>query len=213
MADTSTERADLGERSLCHVVKHCAAQGSALFVPLVPFLPFFVTFTFFSPLPFRRASPPSFNGSPRLLAQARLFAECFRLAVGRFAAAMVARSALCARRRRELRRQRSARHCRGFRPPPEAVRIHQYPHGVSRAEKPAMDHGSAGDGVEAARSQRGRFLALIDIPARSSDSADSIRNQCLFVWSTYPRWLQPYNFNGWQERSYWWEFYRCGGQD
>ena len=32
--------------------------------PLVPFLPFFVTFTFFSPCPFARASPPSFNGSP-----------------------------------------------------------------------------------------------------------------------------------------------------
>jgi hypothetical protein len=67
--------------------------------------------------------------------------------------------------------------------------------------------------LEAARSQRGRFLALIDIPAPSSDSADWIRSQCRFVWSTYPRWLQPYNFNGWQERSYWWELYRCGDQD
>lgn len=67
--------------------------------------------------------------------------------------------------------------------------------------------------LEAARSRRGGFLALIDIPARSLDSADWIRKQCLFVWSTYPRWLQPYNFNGWQERSYWWELYRCGGQD
>jgi GPI mannosyltransferase 3 len=67
--------------------------------------------------------------------------------------------------------------------------------------------------LEAARSQRGRFLALINIPARSSDAADWIRGQCRFVWSTYPRWLQPYNYNGWQQRSYWWELYHCGGQD
>jgi hypothetical protein len=58
-------------------------------------------------------------------------------------------------------------------------------------------------------SQGQRFLALIDIPAQPSEATNWIRRQCTFVWSTYPRWLQPYNFNHWEERSSWWELYRC----
>lgn len=64
--------------------------------------------------------------------------------------------------------------------------------------------------LEARYSRGSRFLALIHIPVRSQeDSATWVRSRCVFVWGTFPRWLQPYNFNGWQERSYWWELYRC----
>jgi phosphatidylinositol glycan class B len=62
-----------------------------------------------------------------------------------------------------------------------------------------------------ARIARGEtFLALIEVPVGPPEPADWIRNRCAFEWSSYPRWLRPYNFFKWQERSYWWEFYRCG---
>jgi GPI mannosyltransferase 3 len=55
-----------------------------------------------------------------------------------------------------------------------------------------------------------RFLGLIDVPEESQERAAWIRSRCTFVWSTYPRWLRPYNVHHWEERSYWWELYRCG---
>jgi hypothetical protein len=69
---------------------------------------------------------------------------------------------------------------------------------------------SAAD-LEAKHSRGETFLALVDIPVPLAEPAAWIRSQCTFVWSTFPRWLEPYNFNHWQERSHWWEFYRCAG--
>jgi GPI mannosyltransferase 3 len=63
--------------------------------------------------------------------------------------------------------------------------------------------------LRAEQSRGAHFLALIDIPVQSTDSADWLRAHCNFLWSTYPRWLEPYDFNHWEERSYWWELYRC----
>jgi phosphatidylinositol glycan class B len=63
--------------------------------------------------------------------------------------------------------------------------------------------------LEAKHSRGETFLALVDIPVRFSEPTTWIRSRCAFVWSTWPRWLQPYDFFGWEERSHWWEFYRC----
>jgi phosphatidylinositol glycan class B len=63
--------------------------------------------------------------------------------------------------------------------------------------------------LEAKHSRGETFLALVDIPVRFSEPTAWIRSRCAFVWSTWPRWLQPYDFFGWEERSHWWEFYRC----
>jgi GPI mannosyltransferase 3 len=65
--------------------------------------------------------------------------------------------------------------------------------------------------LEAIHARGKTFLALIDIPVRSPEPTAWIRSRCAFAWSTWPRWLEPYNFNHWQERSHWWELYRCGG--
>lgn len=54
------------------------------------------------------------------------------------------------------------------------------------------------------------FFALLDIPPRLPEQTAWIRSHCAFVWSTWPRWLEAYDFFGWVERSHWWEFYRCG---
>jgi GPI mannosyltransferase 3 len=63
----------------------------------------------------------------------------------------------------------------------------------------------------ATRSRGETFFALIDIPVKFPESAAWIRNRCQFVWSTFPRWLEPYDLFGWEDRSHWWEFYRCAG--
>jgi phosphatidylinositol glycan class B len=61
-----------------------------------------------------------------------------------------------------------------------------------------------------ARYSRGEtFLALVDIPPAAPEPAAWIRGHCAFVWSTWPRWVLPYNFFQWQNRSHGWEFYRC----
>ncbi len=64
----------------------------------------------------------------------------------------------------------------------------------------------------AARHARGEtFLALVNVPIRFPEAATWVERQCTFEWSTYPRWLQPFNFLGWQDRSPWWMLYRCEG--
>lgn len=65
--------------------------------------------------------------------------------------------------------------------------------------------------LEAMKSRDETFYALIDIPVKFPEPAAWIRSRCQFVWSTFPRWLEPYDLFGWQERSHWWEFYRCAG--
>jgi len=64
--------------------------------------------------------------------------------------------------------------------------------------------------LEAKQSRGETFLALVDIPVPLPEPAAWIRRRCVFVWSTWPRWTQPFNFLHWQERSHWWELYRCG---
>ncbi len=65
--------------------------------------------------------------------------------------------------------------------------------------------------LEATQSRGEKFFALLDIPPRLPEPAAWVRSRCTFVWSTFPRWLEAYDFFGWVERSHWWEFYRCDG--
>jgi GPI mannosyltransferase 3 len=67
--------------------------------------------------------------------------------------------------------------------------------------------------LDARRSRGESFLALVDIPVKSAEAAAWIRTRCKFRWSTFPRLLEPYDFFGWEDRSHWWEFYRCGSED
>ena len=63
--------------------------------------------------------------------------------------------------------------------------------------------------LQAKHSQGETFFALVDIPVRLPRPTGWIRSRCTFVWSTFPRWLEPYDFFSWEDRSHWWEFYRC----
>jgi hypothetical protein len=64
----------------------------------------------------------------------------------------------------------------------------------------------------AARHARGEtFLALVNVPVGLLDDAAWVESNCVVEWSTYPRWLQPFNYLGWQQRSPWWVLYRCDG--
>lgn len=64
--------------------------------------------------------------------------------------------------------------------------------------------------LDAAHARGETLFALIDIPVKFPDAAAWVRNRCRFVWSTFPLWLEPYDLFGWEDRSHWWEFYRCG---
>jgi GPI mannosyltransferase 3 len=63
--------------------------------------------------------------------------------------------------------------------------------------------------LETKHSRGETFLALVDIPAAFPEPAAWIQSRCGFVWSTWPRWVLPYNVLNWQNRSHGWEFYRC----
>jgi GPI mannosyltransferase 3 len=65
--------------------------------------------------------------------------------------------------------------------------------------------------LEARQSRGEAFFALIDIPPRQPEPAAWIRSRCAFIWSTWPRWLEAFDFFQWVERSHSWEFYRCNG--
>jgi GPI mannosyltransferase 3 len=181
--------------------------------PLVPFLPFFLTFTFFSPL----------TAGPRLAAFIQRFASGLWLKLGYLLNAF---GLLCVVLLPQWSRAPLYAHIEDesfAADGPIAIAVvsarHQTPYEFINTRMAFLEPKNLQWIVEpsvpelaAAGAGREPFLALIAIPAPSSDSVNWIRNQCRFIWSTYPRWLQPYNFNGWQERSYWWELYRCGGQ-
>jgi hypothetical protein len=63
--------------------------------------------------------------------------------------------------------------------------------------------------LDAKRSHGEMFLAFFDIPVMVPDATAWVRKNCAFVWSTWPRWLEPYNFIHWQDRATWWVLYRC----
>ncbi len=65
--------------------------------------------------------------------------------------------------------------------------------------------------LAAKRARAETFLALVNVPVRFPEAAVWVETNCAFEWSTYPRWLQPFNYLGWQQRSPWWMLYRCDG--
>jgi phosphatidylinositol glycan class B len=61
-----------------------------------------------------------------------------------------------------------------------------------------------------ARRVRGEtFLAVVDNPRRAPEPAAWLRSKCTREWSSWPPWLEPYNYFRWQERSSWLELYAC----
>jgi phosphatidylinositol glycan class B len=67
--------------------------------------------------------------------------------------------------------------------------------------------------LQSKRARGEKFLAVVDIPVPLPETGDWIVRHCTFVWSAWPRWLQPYNFIHWQNRATWWQLYRCDGRD
>jgi GPI mannosyltransferase 3 len=63
--------------------------------------------------------------------------------------------------------------------------------------------------LEARRTRGETFLAIVDNPRRVPEPAAWVRSRCTRVWSSWPAWLEPYNYFGWQERSTWLELRAC----
>ena len=63
--------------------------------------------------------------------------------------------------------------------------------------------------LDARRSRGESFWALIDRKSLLQEPAAWIKSHCVFVASSWPRWLLPLDFHQWQERSYYWELHRC----
>jgi len=63
--------------------------------------------------------------------------------------------------------------------------------------------------LEAKRTQGETFLAIVHSPRRVPEPTAWLRSRCTRVWSSWPPWLEPYNYFRWQERSSWLELYAC----
>ena len=63
--------------------------------------------------------------------------------------------------------------------------------------------------LEAKRTLGETFLAIVDNPRRVPEPSAWVRSRCTRVWSSWPAWLEPYNYFGWQERSTWLELHTC----
>jgi hypothetical protein len=63
--------------------------------------------------------------------------------------------------------------------------------------------------LEAKRTRGETFLAIVDNPRSVPEPAGWLRSRCKRVWSSWPPWLEPYNYFRWQERSTWLELYAC----
>jgi GPI mannosyltransferase 3 len=63
--------------------------------------------------------------------------------------------------------------------------------------------------LEAKRTRGETFLAIVDSPRRVPEPAAWVRSRCTREWSSWPAWLEPYNYFGWQERSTWLELHTC----
>jgi GPI mannosyltransferase 3 len=65
------------------------------------------------------------------------------------------------------------------------------------------------EGLEAKRLGGETFLAVVDNPRRAPEPAAWLRSKCTLEWSSWPLWLEPYNYFRWQERSSWLGLYAC----
>ena len=63
--------------------------------------------------------------------------------------------------------------------------------------------------LQAKRMRGETFLAIVDNPRRAPEPAAWLRTSCTREWSSWPLWLEPYDYFRWQERSSWLEFYVC----
>jgi len=63
--------------------------------------------------------------------------------------------------------------------------------------------------LEAKRTRGETFLAIVDNPRRAPEPAAWLRSRCTREWSSWPPWLEPYNYFRWQDRSSWLELYAC----
>jgi GPI mannosyltransferase 3 len=63
--------------------------------------------------------------------------------------------------------------------------------------------------LEAKRTRGEAFLAVVDNPRRAPEPAAWLRSRCTREWSSWPPWLEPYNYFRWQDRSSWLELYAC----
>jgi hypothetical protein len=63
--------------------------------------------------------------------------------------------------------------------------------------------------LEAKRMRGETFLAIVHTPRRVPEPAAWLLSRCTRVWSSWPLWLEPYNYFRWQERSVWMEAYAC----
>ena len=63
--------------------------------------------------------------------------------------------------------------------------------------------------LEAKRARGETFLAIVHSPRRVPEPTAWLRSRCARVWSSWPLWLEPYDYFRWQERSSWQELYAC----
>lgn len=178
--------------------------------PLAPFLPFFVIFALAQEplLGARLVSTLRRLASKERLRLGYLWNACGLLSV--FFLPLVPEFPLYQRLESESYAKEGAFEVAFIRTPGTRLYWHSYSHLVFIEPKNLrLKSDPSVAELEANRSRGKKFLTVIHSPHRLPEQAAWLRSKCVFEWSSWPRWLLPYNYFRWQDRSHWLELHRC----
>jgi phosphatidylinositol glycan class B len=184
-----------------------AHKESRFLYPLVPFLPFFVVFALAPELPARFASAFKWLASGRRLHLGYVWNACGLLSV----LFISLRPEFTVYQMLETRSYATEGLLEVALVHPPGRKLYWYlniHHAFIEPKNLRLTPTSVAT-LEAKRTRGETFLAIVDNPRRVPEPAAWLRSSCTRVWSSWPPWLEPYNYFRWQERSSWLEFYAC----
>jgi hypothetical protein len=184
-----------------------AHKETRFLYPLAPFLPFFVVFALASEPPARFASAFKWFTSGRRLRLSYLWNACGLLSV----LFISLRPEFTVYQMLETRSYATEGLLEVALAHPPDRKLYWYlnvHHAFIEPKNLRLTSTSVAE-LEAKRTRGETFLAIVDNPRRVPEPAAWLRSSCTRVWSSWPPWLEPYNYFRWQERSSWLELYEC----
>jgi GPI mannosyltransferase 3 len=184
-----------------------AHKETRFLYPLAPFLPFFVMFALAPKLPERIASAFKWFASGRRLQLSYVWNACGLLGV----LFISLRPEFTVYQMLEKRSYATEGPLEVALVHPPDRKLYWYlgvHHAFIEPKNLRLTRASVAT-LEAKRTRGETFLAIVDNPRRAGEPAAWLRSSCTREWSSWPPWLEPYNYFRWQERSSWLELYAC----
>ena len=184
-----------------------AHKETRFLYPLAPFLPFFVMFALAPAQPTRCTSAFKWLASGRRLHLAYVWNACGLLSV----LFISLRPEFTLYQMLETRSYatQGLLEVAHVHPPDRKLYWYQNVHHAFIEPKNLRLTPASVETLEAKRARGETFLAVVDNPRRAPEPAAWLRSRCTREWSSWPPWLEPYNYFRWQERSSWLELYAC----